>query len=411
MVNFSRKTLDNGLKVIIHEDLSTPLVAVNVLYDVGSRDEDPAKTGFAHLFEHLMFGGSQNAPDFDEPIQSAGGENNAFTNADITNFYDLVPAENLETVLWLESDRMMSLDVSQQALDVQKKVVVEEFKETCLNQPYGDMWHHLAGLAYKKHNYQWPTIGRVVEHIQEAELSDVVDFYKHHYGPNNAILVLSGHVTEREGFDLAEKWFGDIPPIALKERRLIQEDLQEEKRTKTLHANVPLPAIYLGYRMCDRLHPDYYAYDLLSDILANGRSSRFYISLHKELQMFSTIDAYLSGTLDPGLFIIEGKPMHGVGIDEAKQAIQNELQKVIDYPIGEEELEKIRNKTISSLIYSEVSVLNKAISLAYFELLGDINLINEESQAYQSVSTEDIQRVAKALFQDKNCCELIYYPN
>ena len=321
------------------------------------------------------------------------------------------PGFNIEVALWLESDRMMSLDVSQKALDIQKKVVVEEFKETCLNQPYGDMWHHLAGLAYQNHSYQWPTIGKVPEHIQEANLDDVVDFYKHHYGPNNAILVLSGQITEEKGFELAEKWFGDIPPIPLKKRELQKEGRQHEKRSKTLHSNVPLPAIYLGYRMCDRHHPDYYAYDLLSDILANGRSSRFYITLHKEKQLFSTIDAYLSGTLDQGLFIIEGKPMPGVGIEEAKKAIEEELQKVIDQAIDEEELEKIRNKTISSLIYSEVSVLNKAISLAYFELLGDINLINEESKAYQAVSTEDIQRVAKNLFQEKNCCELIYHPN
>lgn len=408
MVKYQKTTLTNGLRVLVHTDLTTPMVAVNVLYDVGSRDEHPQRTGFAHLFEHLMFGGSINVPDYDEPIQSAGGENNAFTNSDVTNFYDVVPAENLETALWLESDRMMQLDFSQKALDVQKRVVVEEFKETCLNPPYADMWHHMSSMAFNSHPYRWPTIGLEPAHIEEATLEDVKAFFGQHYGPDNAIVVLAGNVSADEGFDLVDKWFGSIPAINHPPRRLAQEPPQGLMKTKTIKANVPHSAIYRGYRMVDRLHPDYYAYDLLTDILANGRSSRFYRSLYKEQELFSTIDAYISGTIDPGLVIIEGKPMPGVSIDYAREAIVKELYKVIDQPIPEDELEKIRNKTLSSLIYSEVSCLNKAITLAYFELLGDSDLINTEVDRYQEVTSSDIQRIAALAFDENNCCELLY---
>lgn len=410
MVNYVKRTLDNGLRVIIHQDTSTPMVAVNLLYDVGSRDEHPDRTGFAHLFEHLMFGGSLNVPDFDEPIQSAGGENNAFTNSDITNFYDLMPAENLETALWLESDRMLKLDFSQQALDVQKRVVVEEFKETCLNPPYGDMWHHMTNLAYETHPYRWPTIGLVPDHIEGAALEEVEAFFYNYYGPNNAILVLAGHIEPTEGFALVDKWFGSIPPIKRPRRLVPQELVQTMARERVIENNVPHLAFYQGYKMVDRLHPDYYAYDLLTDVLANGRSSRFYQSLYKEQELFSTIDAYISGTIDPGLLIIEGKPMPGVTLDRARQAIALELDKVKQAPIPEIELDKIRNKTLSSLIYSEVSCLNKAISLAYFELIGDVELINSEVDAYQEVTAEDLCRVANEVFRPENCSQVVYKP-
>lgn len=411
MVSYNRKVLPNGLRVLIHEDHATPMIAVNVLYDVGSRDEDPARTGFAHLFEHLMFGGSMHAPDFDDPVQSAGGENNAFTNADITNFYNLVPAANVETILWLESDRMAHLTVDQKPLDVQKKVVVEEFKETCLNQPYGDMWHHMAKMAYPRHPYRWPTIGKVPEHIADATLDDVRCFYQKFYGPNNAIIVLSGNIDSQRGFDLVDKWFGDLEPTATPKRQLPADPPSASPQSEILHRPVPNPAIYRAYKMCDRLHPDYYAVDLLSDLLANGRSSRFYLNLHKRNTYFSTIDAYISGTIDAGLFIIEGKPMPDVSIDEARSHILAELRKVTHGDIPAYEVEKLKNKSISSLLYSEVSALNKAISLAYFELLGDADLINKEDEAYQAVTAQDIQRVARQLFDDNNSCELIYIPS
>lgn len=407
-IAYEKITLTNGLRVLLHKDLSTPLVAVNVVYDVGSKDENPIMTGFAHLFEHLMFGGSENIPDFDTPIQMAGGENNAFTNSDMTNFYNVLPAENLETALWLESDRMKKLAFSEESLEIQKKVVIEEFKETCLNEPYGDMWHHISELSYKKHPYRWPTIGRVPEHIAEAQLQDVVDFFYKHYTPSNAILIVAGKIDIEETIALTEKWFVDIPSGVKYERNLEQDTEVHTFQQKVVTSHVPTPAIYLAFHMVERTHPDYYAYDLLSDAMSNGRSSRFYQKLYKEDRLFSHIDAYISGTFDPGMFIIEGRPMEGVSIDEARSAIWRELELLKQTVIDKIELQKIKNKVESSLEYSEVNVLHKAISLAYFELLGDASRINSEAAAYQEVTSEDIQRVAQALFTLPNCSELIY---
>lgn len=407
-IAYEKITLTNGLRVLLHKDLSTPLVAVNVVYDVGSKDENPIMTGFAHLFEHLMFGGSENIPDFDTPIQMAGGENNAFTNSDMTNFYNVLPAENLETALWLESDRMKKLAFSEESLEIQKKVVIEEFKETCLNEPYGDMWHHISELSYKKHPYRWPTIGRVPEHIAEAQLQDVVDFFYKHYTPSNAILIVAGKIDIEETIALTEKWFVDIPSGVKYERNLEQDTEVHTFQQKVVTSHVPTPAIYLAFHMVERTHPDYYAYDLLSDAMSNGRSSRFYQKLYKEDRLFSHIDAYISGTFDPGMFIIEGRPMEGVSIDEARSAIWRELELLKQTVIDEIELQKIKNKVESSLEYSEVNVLHKAISLAYFELLGDASRINSEAAAYQEVTSEDIQRVAQSLFTLDNCSELIY---
>ena len=411
MILFDRYVLENGLRLIVHEDKSSPMVAVNVVYDVGSRDEDPSKTGFAHLFEHLMFGGSQNVPDFDGPIQNAGGENNAFTNTDMTNFYDVLPAENVETALWLESDRMQQLVFSEKALDIQKKVVIEEFKETCLTEPYGDVWHYLTELVYEKHSYRWPTIGKSLKHIEDAKLEDVVHFFNKHYTPSNAILVISGNMTSKDAYELVHKWFSEIPAGQKYERKLIYDAPQKEKKQKTVRGNVPMEALYLSFHMVDRNHPDYYAYDLLSDVLSNGRSSRLFQRLYKDNQFFSQIDAYISGTFDPGMFVIEGRPMPGVGIDEAKRVIWNELEILKKEKIDSRELQKLKNKIESSLEYSEVNILHKSMSLAYFELLGDANLINEEAKEYQKVTSEDIQRVARKIFVPENCTELIYIPN
>lgn len=408
MIIFERKTLANGLKVIIHEDLSTPMVAVNVAYNVGSKCEDPEKTGFAHLFEHLMFGGSVNIPDFDTPIQQAGGENNAFTNSDITNFYELMPAQNIETALWLESDRMLQLKFSQKSLNTQKKVVIEEFKETCLNEPYGDMWHHLSGLAYTQHPYQWPTIGKVPEHIANATLDDVKTFFYQHYRPDNAVLVIAGNLKMEKGFELAEKWFGDIPKGNIAQKDLPDEPKQVQKRQKTVYQEVPHDAIYRAYHMGSRLSDEFFVCDLISDILANGRSSRFYQRLYKEQQLFSTIDAFISGSTDPGLFIIEGKTMPGVSIEKASEAIDKELKVLAEELISENELTKLKNSLESSLTFSEVSILNKAISLAYFEILGDAGYINQEAGRYHKITETDICKTAEKIFRPENCSEVIY---
>lgn len=411
MISFDRYTLDNGLRLIVHEDKSSPMVAVNVVYDVGSRDEDPSKTGFAHLFEHLMFGGSENVPDFDGPIQNAGGENNAFTNTDMTNFYDVLPVENIETALWLESDRMQQLVFSEKSLNIQKKVVIEEFKETCLTEPYGDVWHHLSEMVYEKHSYRWPTIGRTPAHIEDAKLEDVVHFFNKHYTPCNAILVISGNLESTKAYELVQKWFGSIPSGKKYQRELEFDAPQTQKKHKTVQSNVPLEALYMSFNMVERSHPDYYAYDLLSDVLSNGRSSRLFQRLHRQNPIFSQIDAYISGTFDPGMFIIEGRPMNGIKIEDAKQAIWDELELLKKEKIDSRELQKLKNKIESSLEYSEVNILHKSMSLAYFELLGDANLINKEAEEYQKVSSEDIQRVAQKVFIQENCTELIYMPN
>ncbi len=410
MIEFSRFVLSNGLRVLVHEDNSTPMVAVNVLYNVGSRDENPGKTGFAHLFEHLMFGGSLNVPDFDDPIQMAGGENNAFTNSDFTNFYEVLPAENIETAFWLESDRMLSLSFDPKVLEVQQKVVVEEFKETCLNQPYGDAWHLISDLAYKVHPYRWPTIGLTPSHIEEATLQDVRDFFFHYYRPNNAILAVAGKVTAAEVKALAEKWFGDIPPGDIPPRQLPEEPPQHRLGRRIQHANVPVELIYITFHMPARLHPDYYAADLLSDVLSNGQSSRLFRRLLKERQLFASIDCYISGSIDPGLLIIEGKPAEGVSIDQCRDAIWSELELLKTERISEQELEKIKNKVESNLVFSEISAITKASSLAFYELLGDANMINEEGDNYRRVTAGDIQRMAQEMLVESNCNELVYVP-
>ena len=408
MIRFERFELDNGLKVLVHEDDSTPMVAVNVLYNVGARDESPDKTGFAHLFEHLMFGGSANIPDFDTPIQMAGGENNAFTNNDMTNFYDILPAENLEIALWLESDRMMSLNFDDRVLEVQRKVVVEEFKETCLNEPYGDVWHHIADMAYKVHPYRWPTIGKVPKHVEDATLDDVRQFFYRYYRPNNAVLAIAGNVKTEQVRASVEKWFGDIPAGETVERKLPQEPPQKRLERRINEANVPVDAIYLAFHMPARNHPDYYVADLISDVLSNGSSSRLYRRLLKEQELFSNIDCYVTGSIDPGLLIIEGRPANGVSLDEASAVIWKELKQLKDAPIPEEELQKLKNKMESTLIFSELNVLNKAINLSFFELLGDAELINTEADFYQKVTTADLHRVAREMLAEENCSELYY---
>lgn len=408
MISFDRYKLENGLTVILHQDLQTSLVAVNILYKVGSRDEGQNNTGFAHLFEHLMFTGTKHIPDFDIPIQEAGGENNAFTNTDITNFYNLVPADNLDIALFVEADRMANLNLDHENIEVQKKVVVEEFYETCLNQPYGDLWHHLSELSYKKHHYRWPTIGLIPEHITQIKVEEAQDFYKTHYQAANAILVIAGNFDTNNTKELIEKYFSPLAKIDILKQEIPAEPKQNTQREKTVEADVPFNALMISFPMPDRKHPDFAVYDLISDILANGRSSRFFKHLFKQADIFNYIDAYLSATEDSGLFIIDCRLEKDVSFKEAEEAIWNELDKLIHHPVPKEELDKVINKNISSLLFSEMSVLNKAINLAYYESIGDASEINDQQEQYECITIEDIQRVSKSLFQ-KNSCNVLRY--
>ncbi|MFO7827702.1 MAG: pitrilysin family protein [Bacteroidales bacterium] len=411
MIQFDKFTLKNGLKVIVHHDPSTTIVAVNLLYNVGSRDENPNKTGFAHLFEHLMFEGSINIPAFDTALQMAGGENNAFTNNDITNYYITLPKENIETAFWLESDRMMSLDFSESKLKIQKNVVIEEYNQRYLNQPYGDAFLLLRPLAYKTHPYQWPTIGKDISHIKDATLQDVKDFFEHHYAPNNAILSVAGNVTTSEIKNLTEKWFGSIEERKIHKPDLPKEPKQNKPEFLQVDRNVPFDAIYKAFHMSSKLDPDYYVADMISDILSNGKSSRLYQNLVKEQKLFSDINAYITGDIDEGLFIVSGKLMKGNDMKDAEKAIAHELKIMASELIEDNELEKVKNKYESVYQFGHISALNKAMDLAYQELLGDANRINHEVQKYRAVRKEEVQRVAKQLFNDNNSSTLHYLSN
>ncbi|WP_158826692.1 M16 family metallopeptidase [Mucilaginibacter lacusdianchii] len=408
MVKFNRFTLDNGLRVIVHEDHTTPMAVVNILYDVGARDENPEQTGFAHLFEHLMFGGSVNIPVYDEPLQRVGGENNAFTSNDITNYYITLPAVNLETAFWLESDRMLSLAFSEKSLEVQRNVVMEEFKQRYLNQPYGDVWLRLRPLVYKTHAYQWATIGKELSHIEHAKIEDVKAFFKKHYNPQNAIMVVGGDVSLEQVKELSEKWFAPIPAGDKYHRNLPQEPEQHEERRETVTAKVPLNDVYIAFQVPGRTDENYYAIDLISDILSRGQSSRLYRSLVKDTPMFSEIHAYLTGSLDKGMMVVEGKPLENISIEEAEAAIWKELEKMCTEPIPTDELTKVQNKTESTMVFSEMALLDKAMNLAYFELLGDADEFNYETEKYLAVTAQQIQEQAKAIFRKDNSSTLIY---
>lgn len=411
MISFDKIILENGLKVIVHQDKSTPIVALNILYDVGARDEDPQKTGFAHLFEHLMFGGSVNIPKYDIPLENAGGENNAFTNNDITNYYLTIPRQNLELAFWLESDRMLELAISQKSLQVQRNVVIEEFKQSYLNQPYGDVWLLLRPLAYKVHPYQWSTIGKEISHIENATIGDVKAFYQKYYNPNNAILTVAGNVTPSEIEKLAVKWFGPIPPGEPNVRNLPVEPVQTAARSLVAKRNVPVDSIFMAFHMCKRNDKAYHATDLLSDILSNGFSSRLYQRLVKDKRYFSDIHAYISGDIDNGLFVVTGKLIKNVKMEAAEKAIQQQLDVLKHEYAGEKELQKVKNKVESSLEFSEVSVLEKAMNLSFSELLGDAGQVNHEITKYQAVTKEQIMETARTVFQPGNCSTLYYFAN
>ncbi len=408
MIEIKKFTLENGLRLVVHSDKTTPLAAINVLYDVGAKDEDPNKTGFAHLFEHLMFGGSINIPSYDAPLQNVGGDNNAWTSNDLTNYYLTLPASNLETGLWLESDRMLELNFSQESLDVQKKVVVEEFKQRYLNQPYGDVPLLLKPLAYKVHPYQWPTIGKEVKHIEDADLEDVKNFFFSHYAPNNAILTITGNVDADEVYKLVEKWFGTIPARNVVKRNLPEEPKQTEMRELTVERDVPSDMFQMVFHMCGRNERDYYALDLLSDVLSNGASSRLYQRLVKQQKFFTDVHAYISGDIENGLFTFAGHVSDDISIYEAEKAIWKEIDEIKTTLVEDYELQKVKNKVESTLMFSEINYLNKAMNLAQFELLGAAEDINCEVDHYQKVDAQHINKCANSVLVESNCSKLYY---
>ena len=409
MIQFEKFQLDNGLKVLVHQDTSTPMAVVNVLYNVGAKDEDPAKTGFAHLFEHLMFGGSVNIPVYDEPLQRAGGENNAYTTNDLTNYYCQIPAENIETAFWLESDRMLSLAFSKKSLEVQRKVVCEEFKEHYINKPYGDAWHKMRSLAYTQHPYRWMTIGASLQHVEDATIEDVKDFFFQFYRPNNAILVVTGNVQTEQVKQLAQKWFGPIEAGKPYVRNLPKEPVQEKSRSMDVRADVPLDMLMMTWHMGGRFDEGYHATDLITEVLGGGTSARLYEQLIKVKQIFSSIDCYHFGTVDPGLLVIEGKLVKGISMAVAEKAVLEEVEKIKNEILDAKELQKVINKTESVICFEDMSIMNRAHSLAYYELLGDADLMNKELGMYQRVTPAMIQHTAQQIFQENNRNTLYYY--
>jgi len=408
MISFEKFTLANGLQVIVHEDPATTMAVVDVIYNVGSRDEDENLTGFAHLFEHLMFGGSENIPSFDTPLQKVGGENNAFTTPDLTNYYISVPAQNIETAFWLESDRMKQLAFNTQSLETQRKVVIEEFKQRYLNQPYGDVWLKFRPMIYQKHPYRWPTIGAGIQHIEEAQMSDVRAFFEKHYVPSNAVLVVAGRVKVDQVKALAEKWFAPIDAGIKPNRKLPQEPEQSEDRRMEISGDVPANRIYKAYPVIGRYEPGYYAIDLMSDLVGRGESSYLYEHLVQKQRIFDSIGTYQTSSIDPGLLIIQGQVSDEVKIEEAEKALEKALQDFAASPIIEKDLQMVKNQAEASLVFGEVEVLNRAMNLAMAANAGDVNLVNEESEKIAKVQVADLEKWAQRLFIQGKSNTLLY---
>lgn len=408
MIAFKEFTLDNGLQVIVHTDHNSPIVCLNTLYKVGSRNENPNKTGFAHLFEHLMFGGSVNIPEFDKPLQAVGGDNNAFTNTDITNYYTTVPANNIETAFWLESDRMLSLSFDPNVLDIQQKVVIEEYKQRYLNQPYGDSWLKIRPLAYQVHPYQWSTIGKSIDHVADATMEDVKTFFHKYYHPANAILVLAGDITLSKAKELTEKWYGAIPSRPVPKDVIPKEPLQVEEKQEIVVSDVPQNAVYKVFHMSERTNKNYYATDLASDLLGNGKSAWLYQKLVKENPVFTQISAGVMGTCDPGLIQIHGKVHPNVEVAKANELLDQTLVKFSKSKVTENNLNRVKNMSISGMVFGEVDVLNRAMSLAFASFLGDPDLVNQELGYYQNVKTDEVEEIAHTIFTKQNRSTLIY---
>ncbi len=411
MINYTKFTLGNGLRVLVHEDNSTPLVALNILYDVGSKDEDPEMTGLAHLFEHLMYGGSANIPEYDVPLQMAGGENNAFTNNDITNYWITIPSRNIETAFWLESDRMTALDLSEKNLRTQKNVVIEEFKQRYLNQPYGDAILQLRPLAYHVHPYRWPAIGKEITHIERIDIEKVKSFFFTHYAPNNAILALTGNINSESAFFLADKWFGQVERRSIRIRDLPWEPVQKEERYCTVEKDVPATALYKVWHSAPRKSTDFYTLDLITDLLSGGESGRLYTKLVRKEKLFSEINAFLTSEIDPGLIVIQGKLMQGISVEHAEESV-NEVIRSLSEPEGiDDEMDKVKNKFESSTVFSNTNILNKAMSLSYYELLGEPDLINTETDQYGKITREMVAEATERYFVPSNCSTLYYKSN
>lgn len=364
---------------------------LNLLYKVGSRNESSELTGFAHLFEHLMFGGSDHAPDFDTWVQNASGENNAFTSPDITNYYISLPVQNIETAFWLESDRMVNLTLNQQVLDVQKKVVIEEYNQRYVNQPYGNAWMKLRELFYQSHPYRWPTIGADMDHIRYATLDHVQAFYKKHYAPDNAILVSAGNFSFEKAKELTEKWFGTLPSTGGVKSQLPTETF-DKSVILSVEESVPLEALYIAFPMVKRNDPLYYAWDLLSDLLGGSKSGFLYRKLVKEDPVFSEFSCFVSGDADPGMFVIEGKCLPGFTPEMAKEKIKTILTEN-QQSLTERDLTRVKNRVVSILSMSELNLLNKAMNLAYAEFLEDASMIHSEEEKYQAVTLSTINHL------------------
>jgi predicted Zn-dependent peptidase len=408
MIEFTKFRLDNGLRVLVHEDRSTPLVAMNILYDVGSRDEDPQSTGLAHLFEHLMFSGTPRIPEYDKHLELAGGENNAFTNSDITNYYISIPAQNIETGFWLESDRMQSIDFSERNLEVQKKVVSEEYNQRYLNQPYGDAMLLLRPLAYTMHPYKWPVIGSDIAHIEKTTINEIKRFFFSHYAPNNAILSVTGNISTDKVFKLAEKWFGSVKKRQLKQRDLPVEPLQIHKRILQVEREVPSSAIYMAWHMCRRNDPDFMTLDLITDLLSEGESGKLYTKLIKKEKLFSEISAYLTSDIDPGLIILHGKLMNGIEPEHAGERINEVINELTNKYAPASEIEKVKNKFEASAAIGNLNILNKAFNLAYFELLGNPGLVNKQVELYRKTNRDSVIEISQKYFRESNCSTIYY---
>lgn len=411
MINFKQFSLKNGLRVLVHEDATTSLAVMNITYNVGSRDEAENKTGFAHLFEHLMFGGSRHIASYDTPLQKVGGENNAFTSPDITNYYVTLPAANLETAFWLESDRMLSLSFDPQVLETQRKVVIEEFKQRYLNQPFGDAWLKVRPMAYLKHPYKWATIGKDISHIEDATMEDVKSFFGKFYHPGNAIMVVAGNVSFAEVEAMTIKWFGEIPPGPEYLRDLPQEPVQESARLQEITAEVPVDALYQVYHMPARFTKQYHRGDLLSDILGRGKSSRLYQELVKEQKLFSSLSSNVTGSLDPGLLVVQGNLNKGVSCQQGHEAIRTIFDKMLQHGVTPTELQKVKNQSESSLLFGKVSLLNRAMNLGLSALAGDPEYVNRELQILQDISVEELAESAKDILRESNSSTLYYQKN
>ena len=408
MITFEKHTLANGLQVAANRDRCSKMAALNLLYKVGARNENPEQTGFAHLFEHLMFRGTRRIPNFDAPVQMACGENNAFTNNDYTDYYITLPTPNIETAFWLESDRMTGLSLSRRKLETEKRVVLEEFNQRYLNQPYGDMTKLLREMVYRVHPYRWCAIGRTPEHVAAATLEDAERFYRRYYRPSNAILSVSGDIEPEQVFAMAERWFGEIPDTPAHHDPLPAEPMQTSARRLKVDRDVPATAITIAFPMGGRLSRDYYLLDLISDLLSGGESARLYDSLIRRRRLFSAINAYITGDIDPGMFIITGQIMEGVSEQQAEEALWEELRQLQEVAVGGYELEKVKNKFEAGVMFGELNVMNKAMNVGYYLMLGHPDLINSETDIFRSINAYDIIRESRRIFRPELSSTLIY---